>query len=288
MTELFTDRLHLRPFRPDDFEAHAAICADPEVMRFIRAGAITRADAWWQLARYMGHWQLRGYGLWAVVERATERLVGHLGFLDPEGGHGFEMGWALARDAWGKGYALEGTRAALDVAFTALEPRPRLLRHPSRQHALDPAGRAARRAPRGRDRGERHAASRLRDHAAGDGDGVPLAGEMPVSDAIIDAGRTPCAGTSRTLFNFEPPATDEEIRASSLQFVRKLSGFNKPSKANEAAFDRAVDEVAAAARLLVASLVTNAEPRDRDGGGAPGEGTQRGALRAGSRRMRAS
>jgi len=121
MTELFTDRLHLRPFRPDDFEAHAAICADPEVMRFIRAGAITRADAWWQLARYMGHWQLRGYGLWAVVERATGRLVGHLGFLDPEGGHGFEMGWALARDAWGKGYALEGTRAALDVAFTALD-----------------------------------------------------------------------------------------------------------------------------------------------------------------------
>lgn len=121
MTELFTDRLHLRPFRPGDFEAHAAICADPEVMRFIRAGAITRADAWWQLARYMGHWQLRGYGLWAVVERETERLVGHLGFLDPEGGHGFEMGWALARDAWGKGYALEGTRAALDVAFTALD-----------------------------------------------------------------------------------------------------------------------------------------------------------------------
>ncbi len=68
----------------------------------------------------------------------------------------------------------------------------------------------------------------------------------------------------RTLFNFEPPATEEEIRASSLQFVRKLSGFNRPSRANEAAFDRAVDEVAAAARLLVASLVTNAAPRDRD------------------------
>ena len=120
MSELLTERLHLRPFRPGDFEAHAAICADPEVMQFIRAGAISRADAWWQLARYMGHWQLRGYGLWAVVERATERLVGHLGFLDPEGGHGFEMGWALARDAWGKGYAFEGTRAALDVAFTKL------------------------------------------------------------------------------------------------------------------------------------------------------------------------
>ncbi|HEY3349090.1 MAG TPA: GNAT family N-acetyltransferase [Thermoanaerobaculia bacterium] len=120
MTERFTERLHLRPFRPDDFEAHAAICADPEVMRFIRAGALTRSDSWWQLARYMGHWQLRGYGLWAVVERASERLVGHMGFLDPEGGHGFEMGWALAREAWGRGYALEGTREALDYAFGTL------------------------------------------------------------------------------------------------------------------------------------------------------------------------
>ena len=68
----------------------------------------------------------------------------------------------------------------------------------------------------------------------------------------------------KTLFNFEPPATHEEIRASSLQFVRKLSGFNTPSKANEAAFDRAVDQVEAAARVLIGSLVTNAEPRDRE------------------------
>jgi hypothetical protein len=68
----------------------------------------------------------------------------------------------------------------------------------------------------------------------------------------------------KTLFNFEPPATDEEIRAASLQFVRKLSGFNKPSKANEAAFDEAIDEVAAIARKLIDSLVTNAEPRDRE------------------------
>ena len=68
----------------------------------------------------------------------------------------------------------------------------------------------------------------------------------------------------KTLFNFEPPATREEIRASSLQFVRKLSGFNKPSQANEAAFDRAVEQVEAAARVLIDSLVTNAEPRDRE------------------------
>jgi hypothetical protein len=67
----------------------------------------------------------------------------------------------------------------------------------------------------------------------------------------------------RTLFNFEPPATDDEVRAASLQFVRKLSGFSAPSKANEAAFAQAIDEVAASARRLVDSLTTNASPRDR-------------------------
>jgi hypothetical protein len=67
----------------------------------------------------------------------------------------------------------------------------------------------------------------------------------------------------KTLFNFQPPATDDEIHASSLQFVRKLSGFNAPSKANQAAFDRAVEDVAAAARALIESLVTTADPRDR-------------------------
>jgi hypothetical protein len=68
----------------------------------------------------------------------------------------------------------------------------------------------------------------------------------------------------RTLYNFKPPATEAEIRASSVQFVRKLSGFNKPSKANEAAFNRAVDQVANAAHELLHSLVTTAEPRDRE------------------------
>jgi hypothetical protein len=68
----------------------------------------------------------------------------------------------------------------------------------------------------------------------------------------------------RTLFNFEPPATEEEIRAASLQFVRKISGFTRPSKANEAAFDQAVEQVAASARSLLDSLETSAEPRDRE------------------------
>ena len=68
----------------------------------------------------------------------------------------------------------------------------------------------------------------------------------------------------RTLFNFDPPATDEEIRASALQFVRKLSGFTKPSRANEAAFERAVDEVTVAATRLLSSLVATAKPKNRE------------------------
>lgn len=68
----------------------------------------------------------------------------------------------------------------------------------------------------------------------------------------------------KTLFNFEPPATDEEVRAAAVQFVRKLSGFNKPSEANRAAFERGIDEVASATRTLLASLTTNAPPKDRE------------------------
>src|SRR5260221_11017923 len=71
-------------------------------------------------------------------------------------------------------------------------------------------------------------------------------------------------GNIKTLFNFEPPVTDEEIRAASLQFVRKVSGFNKPSKANEAAFLAAVDEIAGVSRSLLDSLETNAAPRNRE------------------------
>lgn len=68
----------------------------------------------------------------------------------------------------------------------------------------------------------------------------------------------------KTLFNFEPPATEDEVRAASLQFVRKLSGFTIPSKANEAAFDRAVEEVAATARALIHSMTTTSEPKNRE------------------------
>jgi hypothetical protein len=81
-------------------------------------------------------------------------------------------------------------------------------------------------------------------------------------DVLTEA--TAVCRSIKTLFNFTPPATEEEIRAASLQFVRKLSGFSSPSRANRAAFDRAVDEVAAVAAALIGALVTTAEPRDRE------------------------
>ena len=79
----------------------------------------------------------------------------------------------------------------------------------------------------------------------------------------------------RTLYNFDPPVTDDEIRAASLQFVRKLTGFNRPSHANEAAFERAVDETADVARRLLDSLVTSAPPRDREAEKARARGKER-------------
>ena len=93
---------------------------------------------------------------------------------------------------------------------------------------------------------------------------------------------SPMCRNIKQLFNFDPPATDEEIQASSLQFVRKLSGFNKPSKVNEAAFNEAVTDVTAAARRLLASLVTTAPPRDRDEFAA--KARERAAVRYGASR----
>jgi RimJ/RimL family protein N-acetyltransferase len=118
---LETERLRLRSFREADLDAYAAICADPEVMRYLGDGrALSRADAWRQMALIIGHWTLRGYGLWAVEERATGALVGRLGFFKPEGWPGFELGWMLRRASWGRGYATEGAGRALPHAFTEM------------------------------------------------------------------------------------------------------------------------------------------------------------------------
>jgi RimJ/RimL family protein N-acetyltransferase len=118
---LTTERLVLRMFRGDDFDAYARIFGNPEVARYLGDGKpLDRLAAWRSLAFVLGHWALRGYGLWAVEEHATGRLVGRVGLLNPEGWPGLEIGWALARDAWGKGYATESARRVLDYAFADL------------------------------------------------------------------------------------------------------------------------------------------------------------------------
>lgn len=117
---LETESLRLRPFRLSDFDDYAAMCEDPEVARYLSTG-LSREQSWRHLAFVMGHWSLRGYGMWAVEERGTGAFVGRIGFADPDGWPGCELAWTLARRWWGRGYATEGARAALAHAFTVLD-----------------------------------------------------------------------------------------------------------------------------------------------------------------------
>jgi RimJ/RimL family protein N-acetyltransferase len=118
---LETERLRLRPFSRTDFDDYAAMCADPEVMCGLAGAPLSRAQSWRHLACIVGHWQLLGYGIWAVEEKETGAFVGRIGFANPEGWPGFELAWMLARRFWGRGYATEGSRATLAHAFTVLD-----------------------------------------------------------------------------------------------------------------------------------------------------------------------
>ncbi len=121
---LTTDRLLLREFRESDFSAYAEMIANPDVARFLADGKpLDRVNAWRQFAMFAGHWALRGYGVWAVEERATGNFIGRIGCFYPEGWPAFEIGYTLARGAWGKGYASEGAAAALDYARNVLKKR---------------------------------------------------------------------------------------------------------------------------------------------------------------------
>jgi len=119
---LETPRLLLRQFQPSDFDALARLSADPEVMKYLSDGKPkSRAESWLMMASFLGHWELRGYGLWAVEEKATGEFVGRIGLLNPEGWPGLELAWTLARERWGKGFATEGAKAALEYAFSVLK-----------------------------------------------------------------------------------------------------------------------------------------------------------------------
>ena len=135
--ELETERLILRMVRLEDFDAYAAMCADPEVMRFLGGKTFDRLESWRQICAIIGHWHFRGYGLWAVEEKSSGQFIGRIGLHYPETWPGFELGWTLARHAQGKGYATEAARRALAYAFNELN-RDRVISliHPDNQASI--------------------------------------------------------------------------------------------------------------------------------------------------------
>ena len=118
MTEIETPRLLLRQWRDEGLDSYTRICADPELMRYL-PGTMTREQSEEQVARFVRHWEERGFGLWAVEDRATGKFAGFVGLQQQddwiEGEHKTEVGWRLDRAFWGRGLATEGARASLSA-----------------------------------------------------------------------------------------------------------------------------------------------------------------------------
>ena len=116
MTTIHTERLTLRPFAEADVVPMMEIHQDPEVIKHVLFGASPGGVtvAWRNVAVMIGHWHLRGYGQWAVVERATGQTIGRVGPYNPQGWPGIELGWIIRRDRWANGFGTEAARAALD------------------------------------------------------------------------------------------------------------------------------------------------------------------------------
>ena len=123
MTEVETARLLLRRWREEDLEPYARICADAEVMRYL-PGTMTREQSEEQAARFVRHWEERGFGLWAVEEKTSGAFIGFIGLIRhddwPEGEHKTEFGWRLDRRFWGRGLATEGAGASVRYGFEEL------------------------------------------------------------------------------------------------------------------------------------------------------------------------
>jgi len=104
----------------EHFDQYAAIHEDDEVTRFTARTHLNRMDAWRHMAMIVGHWHIRGFGMWGVFEKSTANLVGRVGFFEPDGWPAFELGWTIGRPWWGKGYATEAARRCLDYAFNEM------------------------------------------------------------------------------------------------------------------------------------------------------------------------
>jgi RimJ/RimL family protein N-acetyltransferase len=123
VSEIETSRLLLRQWKNEDLAPYTRICADPEVMRYL-SGPMTPKQSEEQLSQFVGHWEERGFGLWAVEEKSSGAFLGFVGLLYqeqwPEGRHKTEVGWRLDRSFWGRGLATEGARASLRYGFEEL------------------------------------------------------------------------------------------------------------------------------------------------------------------------
>ena len=116
-----TERLLLRLWTLADFESYVEMCADPQVMQFLGpCRPLSRFEAWSSFSSLVGHWQIRGFGMFAVVEKSTGELVGRVGPWQPEEWPDFEVGWTLNSRHWGKGYATEAVRACIRYSFIEL------------------------------------------------------------------------------------------------------------------------------------------------------------------------
>jgi RimJ/RimL family protein N-acetyltransferase len=118
---IVTERLFLRMLSESDFEEYWEIHKDEDVTRFTVRSKLGRLDAWRHLAMILGHWQLRGFGMWGVFEKESGKLVGRVGFFQPETWPDFELGWTIGKAYWGRGYAPEAAKACLDHAFDVMK-----------------------------------------------------------------------------------------------------------------------------------------------------------------------
>jgi RimJ/RimL family protein N-acetyltransferase len=122
-TELETDRLRFRMFRESDFATYEKWCANIDVMRYIGGKALDQVQAWRHLTNLLGHWALRGHGYYAIEEKATGEFIGRAGFTSQPGWPGFELGWTIAPERQGRGYATEAARMLLRYAFDVLDQK---------------------------------------------------------------------------------------------------------------------------------------------------------------------
>lgn len=139
-----TDRLLLRAFIPGDLESFADMVADPQVIKYASYSGqvMSRGQAWNWMCLMLGHWHMRGFGIWAVEERETGLLIGRIGIQHLEWLEEAELVWMLGRSSWGKGYATEGVTAAVDFGFKHLElPRLSAVIHPENQRSINLAER---------------------------------------------------------------------------------------------------------------------------------------------------